>query len=137
MTTGNDTDVMDARRRRLTVMVVEDHADTLEVWRRVLSAKGYRVLAAPDRCAAIELGVYDVPDVLIADARLPDGDGWDLLPLLRERHPGLVGLAVTAHGLPEHVGRSRAAGFCRHLTKPVSVGELMDAVTECVARRAA
>jgi CheY-like chemotaxis protein len=135
MNTGHSTDVVAGQR--LTVLVVEDHADTLEVVTRILRAKGYRVLPAASWCSAIELGVHESPDVLIADAQLPDGHGWDLLALLRERHPQLVGIALTAHGFPEHVQRSRLTGFCAHLTKPVSVQQLVDALAACVAARAA
>lgn len=139
MDAGYYTDITDGRRRprRLTVMLVESHQPTREALARGLRAKGHYVVEAGDRGEAIELGVYEWPDVLIAGARLADGDGWELLPLLRERHPGLVGIAVAEHGSAEHVRRSGVAGFCQCFVRPVGVEELVDAVAECVGRRAA
>lgn len=123
--------------RKVRILIVEDHADTLEVFTRLLKAAGYEVLPASTAAMAVELAAQRVPDILLADAQLPDGTGWKLFELLKETHPYIVGIAVTAHGFPQHVQQSKAAGFCEHLTKPVSAVELKNAIDRCLAMPAA
>jgi CheY-like chemotaxis protein len=123
--------------RKLTILIVEDHADTLEVFTRLLQAAGHNVLPASTAAMALELAAHGAPDVVMADAELPDGTGWKLFELLKETYPQVVGVAVTAHGFPHHVQQSKAAGFCEHLTKPVSAADLKNAIDRCIAMRAA
>lgn len=124
-------------RRKFTILLVEDHEDTLDAFARLLSSEGYTVLPSSSVATALELASRADVDVLVADAVLPDGSGWTLFGLLRERHPHLVGVAVTAHGFPEHIARSTAARFCAHLTKPVNADELRNAIEFCMATRSA
>jgi CheY-like chemotaxis protein len=64
------------------------------------------------------------PDVVICDLGLPGMDGFELARALRS-DPAMRGLrlwALTGYGHEEQ--RSRAAGFERHLTKPLDTGLL-------------
>lgn len=137
MTESTGTGTEPTTRRQPTILVVEDHADSLEVFTRLLKAAGYEVLPASTAAMALELAAQVPPDVVMADAELPDGSGWKLFELLKETYPEVVGIAVTAHGFPQHVQQSKAAGFCEHLTKPVSAVDLKNAIDRCLAIRAA
>jgi CheY-like chemotaxis protein len=66
-------------------------------------------------------------DLVISDANLPDGDGRDLMLQLHTRF-GLDGIAITGHGTPQDIARSRKSGFASHLTKPVTVRDLDQAM---------
>jgi CheY-like chemotaxis protein len=103
----------------LCVLVVEDHPDAAESTAQLLTLLGHEAHAARSAAearAAVAAGF--LPDLVLLDIRLPDGDGYtlagDLCRLLPVR-PILV--AVT--GLPNQEERSRAAGFDHHYLKPV------------------
>jgi CheY-like chemotaxis protein len=73
------------------------------------------------------------PDLVLCDLGLPDITGYDVARELRRddtlRSTLLV--ALTGHAAAEDVARARAAGFDRHLPKPVAVDRLrvvLDAV---------
>ena len=57
----------------------------------------------------------------------PDGNGNDLMDELRQRY-GLKGIALTGYGMEEDVARSKAVGFVVHLTKPVRIQSLENAL---------
>jgi CheY-like chemotaxis protein len=117
----------------LCVLVVDDHDDTAALLQRVLTRRGHRVLIADGFTSALAVAQGIGFDLLVTDLQLSDGDGWTLFAKLRERHPDLVGVAVSGHAFPADVERSRAAGFCAHLNKPIDLQELFNTVETCVA----
>ncbi|MFP5284955.1 MAG: response regulator, partial [Thermoanaerobaculia bacterium] len=66
------------------------------------------------------------------DLGLPDGSGLDLMRELGARH-GLRGIALSGYGMEEDVQRSREAGFETHLTKPVNLETLREAIRRAAA----
>lgn len=121
--------------RHLRILLVDDHADTLELLRRVLRWENHEVIAAHSYAEALRLGMTRAPDVLISDIRLPDGTGWQLLEQLKTAHPQIVGVAASGVGSAQDVARSEQAGYCMHLTKPVDFTTLSDVIERCVKAR--
>ncbi len=76
--------------------------------------------AWPRRCALAESEPFDL---VVSDLGLPDGDGYELMQQLRQRH-GLSGIALSGFGMEGDVLRGREAGFLEHLVKPVNVATL-------------
>ena len=66
-------------------------------------------------------------DMVIADIGLPDGSGLDLMRQLQKRHH-LTGIALTGYGAESDLRLTREAGFLVHLTKPVNLTELEQAL---------
>jgi len=73
--------------------------------------------------AATELGARNHFDLLIADRGLPDGDGLDLLPIIKQYSP-LLGIALSGYGMPCDLQSTAKAGYASHLVKPVRFPEL-------------
>jgi CheY-like chemotaxis protein len=66
-----------------------------------------------------------MPDVAIIDIGLPGIDGYEVARRMRaDTGQGLTLIALTGYGFPEDRERSRAAGFDRHLVKPVAPDDL-------------
>ncbi|OFZ89060.1 MAG: hypothetical protein A2W21_08895 [Betaproteobacteria bacterium RBG_16_66_20] len=88
-----------------------------------VSMGGYKVrLAAGQNELRTELGAGRLPDILLLDIRLPDGDGFEILAALR-RHPKLALLPVvmlTAVTGKENVRRGLELGADGYITKPYS-----------------
>lgn len=113
--------------RPFHVLLVEDHADTRAVISRLLTTLGCKVTATASVQQAIEAADARTFDLLLSDIGLPDGTGLDVMEHVRLRHH-LKGIALSGYGQEEDIRRSRDAGFTAHLTKPVSLQTLNDAI---------
>jgi DNA-binding response OmpR family regulator len=114
-----------------TILVVDDEHDLAATCQRVLSRRGWNVVLAASREAAMaRLGRLPRPELAIVDRQLPDGDGVDVLR------------AATASGIPVIVVTGYATSVTRRLTleegaagflaKPFSVHELLELVRRIV-----
>jgi CheY-like chemotaxis protein len=110
------------RPRRL--LLVEDHADTLRVFARILRQKGFDVHEVSTFAEAITSSRSG--DLLLSDIALPDGDGRDLMRRLHAR--GIPGIAISGFGSAKDREEYRQAGFAESLVKPVDIEELMSAI---------
>jgi len=105
------------------VLVVDDNEDAAEMLAAVLELRGCTVAVAHDGPAALELAATQSFDAGLLDVGLPVMDGYELAGRLREL-PHLAGIrliAVTGYGQESDRRRALAAGFDRHLVKPVDL----------------
>jgi len=118
----------------ITVLVVDDEADAREPLRRVLEAHGAEVLTVRSADEALDALQRQRPDVLVSDIGMPGKDGYELIRIVRAlphvRGGGIPAIALTAFGRDEDRARSLAAGFMRHLAKPVEPADLVAAVAD-------
>jgi PAS domain S-box-containing protein len=123
----------------LRVLLVEDHSDTAQQLTRLLQRAGHEVTWAGSIREARELIAAAGDDakargfnILISDLGLPDGSGHDLMRDLASRHP-IPAIALSGYGMKEDILDSMAAGFSRHITKPVDWQELKLAIQRLAA----
>ncbi|HTH46813.1 MAG TPA: PAS domain-containing protein [Candidatus Limnocylindria bacterium] len=112
------------------ILLVEDHEATRLALSLLLRRRHYTVIAAASLAEARMLASQSQIDLLISDIGLPDGNGYDLMNELRESY-GLSGIALTGYGMEEDVLQSKRTGFAAHLTKPVRIQSLDDALAFC------
>ncbi|HEV7868354.1 MAG TPA: response regulator [Chthoniobacteraceae bacterium] len=110
-------------RKRLRLLVVEDHPDTNRSLERLLTRRGYEVKTAFCVSEALEKSVAYRYDVLISDIGLPDGSGLSLVAELATQY-SFRAIALSGFGMEDDLQSSKEAGFLAHLTKPVDIGEL-------------
>jgi signal transduction histidine kinase len=120
----------DAGRSR--VLLVEDHVDTARVLAKLLGLSGYAVTTASSVAMALEVAAAGPFDVVVSDVGLPDATGYELMGQLRDLY-GLSGIALTGYGMEDDLRRSRDAGFVEHLTKPVDLRKLEEAIRRVAA----
>lgn len=111
----------------LRILLVEDHADTALMLSRLLESAGYVVeisRTADEAARRIESEPFDL---FVSDIGLPDASGLDLMRRVRE-HSALPGIAISGYGMEEDVRKSLEAGFGEHLTKPVNLAALEQAI---------
>jgi len=113
---------------RLRILVVEDHGDGNECLTRLLRLRGHIVSSAATLRQALKVTDNLKIDLLITNLGLPDGNGWDLLQILRVRSPSLKAIGISGDGMPQHVSMSKNGGFGEYLLKPVSIQTLDAAV---------
>jgi len=117
-----------APTRPLRILLVEDHGDTARIMRRLLEADGHGVRTAADVAMALQLVAEHPFDLLVSDLGLPDGSGIDLMLAIRAKGLTFPGIALSGYGQERDIQQSRKAGFVAHLTKPVSLRRLEDAI---------
>ncbi|MGE0400330.1 MAG: ATP-binding protein [Kofleriaceae bacterium] len=119
----------------MRVVLVEDNCDLLDMTRELLESCGCEVSTAPDGNLGLELLIAEQPDIAFVDIGLPGIDGFEIAERVRARANGHTYLvAMSGYGQPEDQQRALAAGFDRHLTKPVTADALREAMG--TARRA-
>lgn len=109
--------------RRNRILLVEDHADTATSLAWLLSNAGYKVTTALTVASALEAAAQQPFDVMASDLGLPDRSGYELMQEVRRLY-GLKGIALSGYGMPDDIGRARAAGFSDHIVKPVKIVQL-------------
>jgi DNA-binding response OmpR family regulator len=109
---------------QLRILVVDDDADTARLMCRLLRKRAYAVRSAASIRSAVEQAGLGRVDLLISDIALPDGSGHDLMRQLGAARP-LMGIAISGHGDAADVAASLAAGFSRHMVKPIDFDELL------------
>jgi hypothetical protein len=114
--------------RTLTILLIEDHADTALVFARVLRRDHHQVTVAHSVREA-EQACHGHPfDLLICDVELPDGTGFHLLERARRACSGARGIIISAHSDDRRQAAAREAGFAAYLVKPLRIEDLRRAI---------
>ena len=121
---------------RLRVLVVDDDPDTRGMMETVLSQRGAHVTAAASAAEALACVEKETPDVLLSDIGMPGMDGYALIRELRERPQArdIPAAALTAYAHADDRGQAIAAGYQRHVAKPVEPAELVAVVASLAGR---
>ncbi|MBB3910669.1 nitrogen regulation protein NR(I) [Sphingomonas desiccabilis] len=118
-----------------SILVVDDDASIRTVIAQALRRDGYRVSAAASLTQLqAEIGAA-LPDVLITDVVLPDGDGLEMATKLRLEHPSLPIIVLSAQNTLTTAVRANEAGAFEYLPKPFDLDVLGMAVRGALARR--
>ena len=104
---------------RIRVLVVDDEEVVRLGYRRVLSADGFRVVAAGNGSEALDMMDGDTFDVVLLDMRMPGMDGLEVLRAIKERWPQSEVVVVT--GYPSIDDRQRG-GEARSVRLPGQAG---------------
>ena len=103
------------------ILVVDDHRDGAESMAALLGLQGHEVKMAHDGPSALAAAEAFRPEVMLLDIGLPGLSGYEVCRRLREAPWGrqIVVIALTGWGDQDAVKKGEAAGFDRHLVKPV------------------
>jgi len=120
----------------LSVLVVEDHADSRDLLITMLAGVGAVVFGAESAAEALTLLKAERPNVIVSDLEMPGETGYELIQKVRalpREEGGLTpAIALTAYAHPDDRVRALAAGFQSHLAKPALPEELASAVAAVV-----
>ncbi|MEG5035990.1 ATP-binding protein [Microcoleus sp. AT3-D2] len=114
------------------VLVVDDEPDSREFVAFVAEQAGAKVTAVGSAIEALQLLSTTPFDILLCDIGMPDMDGYMLVRQVRALPPEQGGqipaIALTAYAGDFNQKQALAAGFQRHVTKPVEPNELVKAI---------
>ena len=101
-------------------LIVDDSSSIRKVARRILEDHDFRTTEAETRAEALDKCRSDMPDCVVVDWQMPDGDAMTFLGKLR----GLPGgnrptvMYLTSENDPIHVARALRSGADIHMMKP-------------------
>jgi DNA-binding NtrC family response regulator len=118
-----------------TLLVVDDELDMLQLLRRSLEPDlNCRVETALSGEEAIGILQEQPIDLVLADIKMPDMDGLELLGRIRREHPWLTVVLMTAHGCIELAVQAIKAGAYDFITKPFDHDALILTLTKALER---
>lgn len=123
---------VNAAPRGLRLLIVEDNAINQQVAQGILALEGHECEIAENGVRAIELVQQHDFDAVLMDLQMPEMDGFEATRRIRQlggRYEVLPIIALTANAMKEDIQRSRESGMNAHLSKPIKVNELVEALS--------
>ncbi|MDB4986766.1 MAG: two-component hybrid sensor and regulator, partial [Myxococcaceae bacterium] len=121
----------------LTILLVDDEEDARVLLGEQLGLQGARVHLAASAAEALRLLERVRPDILVSDIGMPIVDGYGLISQIRklphDRGGGTPAIALSAYTRKEDTERALAAGFQRHVAKPIEPAALAIALAQLAA----
>jgi DNA-binding NtrC family response regulator len=109
----------------LRILYVEDDPTSARLVRAIAEKEGYAVSLATNQRECLKLIAEDPPGLLLIDLTLPDVAGLDLLARLRQSHPGIPAIIVTASDSIQDIIGAMQRGAADYLTKPVDARRMI------------
>ena len=112
----------------LMILAVDDHRDTVDMFREYLSSAGATVIGADSARSGLAFAETHALDVVLVDLHMPGDDGHWFLRQLRAsrtvRTPQVPVFAITSerHDLPA----DPASGFAGYFLKPIELDALVE-----------
>jgi CheY-like chemotaxis protein/anti-sigma regulatory factor (Ser/Thr protein kinase) len=117
-----------------TVLIVDDSStERMLVGLLVEGIGHFRAAYAVDGNAALAAIAAARPSLVLTDLQMPGMDGLELVREIRQRHPGLPVILMTAHGSETVAVRALRSGAAYYVAKDKLEAELRDALTSVLA----
>lgn len=117
------------------ILLVEDDYDTAALYSAMLLSEGMEVAHCADCGEALRwwLKAPRMPDLLVVDMRLPDGDGIELCRTLLNQEQGLPPVMIlSAHGDPRMPNICQQAGAAAFLDKLSGMDRLVNTAWDLI-----
>jgi PAS domain S-box-containing protein len=121
-----------------SVVLVEDHADSRELFAQALKNAGAAVISFVASDEAFRALDSVRPSILVADIGLPGEDGYSLIRRVRAHSTDAVrnvpAIAVTAYATIPDRNEALALGYQQHLSKPIDPQQLIETIHDVLRR---
>ncbi|WP_227370728.1 nitrogen regulation protein NR(I) [Halomonas sp. M20] len=115
------------------VVIIDDDRSIRWVLERALAQPDIEIQSFERADHALDTLMSDPPDVLLTDIRMPGLDGLDLLAQVRQAHPDLPVIVMTAHSDLDSAVASYQGGAFEYLPKPFDVDDALALVRRAIA----
>ena len=117
-----------------TILIVEDEAPLAQILEINLKRNGFHTLIAQDGLTACRMAATHRPQAILLDILLPDLNGFDICAMVKgHQDPAIADipvLMISALSSPEDISRGMNAGASAYMTKPYSVKEVIQCLSE-------
>ena len=121
-------------RAKCRILCVDDHEDTSEMLKLLLSQEDYEVVTAVRIEEALKLAETEEFDLYVLDKRLPDGSGIELCEKLSQVTPAVPCMFYTGDAYEIQRHEALAAGADGYVAKP-DIDGLIEGVRKLLAQR--
>jgi two-component system nitrogen regulation response regulator NtrX len=111
-----------------TILLVDDEPQILQALSGLLQDEDFEVLTAAEGEAALRLVKDELPDLVMLDIALPGKDGLEILKDLKDQHPALPVIMISAHGSVENAVKATRLGAYDFIEKPPHADKILLAV---------
>jgi len=119
----------EARKRKHTVMLVDDEQHVLTALSRVLKKEDYNLVTAESGAEALARIATQHADVVVTDQQMPGMTGIELLRQMKTKYPDTIRMVLTGHAdVRLAVAAINEGEVYRFITKPAQVEELRLAI---------
>ncbi len=116
-----------------TILVVDDNADILELFKRYLERHHLRIMSAASAQEALQLVKKLYPSAIVLDLMMPDQDGWDLLQILKNQ-ASTASIPVIICSILPQAELALSLGATAFLQKPFSEQALVSLLEDLAAK---
>jgi DNA-binding NtrC family response regulator len=121
--------------KKNNILVIDDDRIILDSLCEFLSLEGFQTSGAETFKGALAKLQEEDFRLVITDVNLPDGDGLELLDIIRKNHPQTVIVVITGYGTIESAVKAIKRGAYDYLTKPIIDDELRLAVERAIKQQ--
>jgi DNA-binding NtrC family response regulator len=107
------------------ILVVDDEANMLKLFQKVLSREGFEIRTCRSGTEAIRLMRQEHFDLIISDLVMPVLSGMDLMKEIRIHYPEIPFIVITAYGSIQSAVEAMRAGAFDYLTKPFQKDDVL------------
>ncbi|MBD3333230.1 response regulator [candidate division GN15 bacterium] len=108
----------------VSILIVDDEQMMRSLLEKILVREGYKILTAENGVEALELLQAQKIDMVISDIKMPRMNGFELLKVLKEEHPDIGVIMMTAYGDTYTVKDALLLGADEYITKPFKSHEI-------------
>ena len=113
---------------QLTILLIDDDPQHIEIMRNLLQPLRFRLLTAPDGETGLRLAAEHRPHLALVDISLPDMTGWQIASRLRAAQQATRIVMVSANAHEFHPGGTEDASHDAFIMKPIDMQALLDCV---------
>jgi DNA-binding NtrC family response regulator len=117
------------------ILVMEDETTVAKGLEMVLSEAGYQVALAATGHAAVDTMFEKRFDLLVADLRLPDMDGLDVIKMAKEKWPSTEVVVITGYSSVDSAVTSMKLGAYDYLPKPFTEAQITESIRGALGKR--
>jgi signal transduction histidine kinase len=117
------------------ILVVDDSPEFVDFIRRVLESKDFRVSVALDGKTAIEKALFDIPELVLLDLKLPDIPGEEVLVRIKEIDKDIAVIVITGFGGEQVAVDMMRKGAIDFLSKPIEYEVLVSSMKNALEIR--
>jgi two-component system response regulator PilR (NtrC family) len=118
-----------------SILVADDEKGIREFLEITLKKEGYEVTLASNGAEAISLCEKKKFDIILADIKMPQGDGYTILRKVKKLRPDTIVIMITAYGSLESAIEAMKEGAFDYISKPFDVNDVKALIQSALAKR--